>query len=311
MVTFEYMGINGYPDYPEFWARHSELIENYSSSQIQINFVIYSGAFTFDDDGQVYGSISRIWSEVSRSGEFLATNLDLNAFDFFSLMDLGDTENLIALLFSGNDLIQGSDGTRSENFFGGAGRDTIQGYAGFDTIDGGLGDDLIVSGAGHDLIIENYGNDSIDGGADYDVVELAITSDQATLVSATSDFSVVTLSTEFGVDRYENVESFRFLDREVIARNIESLGAVTPIVFVGTNASEHIHGGQADDTLIGGGGIDFIYGYDGSDLIYGGGGHVYGGDGDDVFVDSGGDPLSGGNGYDIARFSSPSGQFQY
>jgi Ca2+-binding RTX toxin-like protein len=101
----------------------------------------------------------------------------------------------------------------------------------------------------------------------------------------------------------------------------------SPITFVGTSASETIHGSKQADTLNGAGGSDTIYGYAGNDIIngddpsetstyaddylrgnegndtihgYAGRDQIYGDEGNDVlYGDAGNDNLSGGTGDDI------------
>jgi Ca2+-binding RTX toxin-like protein len=70
----------------------------------------------------------------------------------------------------GNDTLIGTDPVK-DVFFGGLGKDRLEGRANDDTLDGGADDDTVLGEAGNDLIRGGTGADSLDGGTGDDTIE--------------------------------------------------------------------------------------------------------------------------------------------
>lgn len=126
----------------------------------------YSGTYTISDgaiDAGTVTSIKLYRVTLDRNGNpvftFLAeiTGLSANAVDVWDYADMGEWELLAALLFEGNDSMNGSSG--SDSLTGYAGDDTLRGNGGKDTLEGGDGNDKLHGGAGRDTMVGGIGND--------------------------------------------------------------------------------------------------------------------------------------------------------
>jgi Ca2+-binding RTX toxin-like protein len=136
---------------------------------------------------------------------------------------------------SGNDSIFGGSGDTANQFWGGAGNDTLNGGGGNDTLNGGAGNDSLIGGSGTDLAdyssatsdvvvnLNNSGNGTGQGGAD-------VGSDSLTGI--------------------ENVTGGAGDDSIVSTGNANNL-------FDGGAGNDTLSGGGGDDTLIGGTGDDW------------------------------------------------------
>lgn len=125
------------------------------------------GDFTFDGSGQVEGisgtvtSVLDFYYRETEAGSFIInfySLLEVTGFsvaDYFNTLTIGD-------VFSGNDLITGTNSAVGDELFG---------FAGFDTIYGGNGNDLIQGGMNGDRIFGQIGNDDLRGGNGLDYIE--------------------------------------------------------------------------------------------------------------------------------------------
>jgi len=200
-------------------------------------------------------------------------DINLSAEEFFALLGSPDKMKMFDVLFSGNDIINGSPGNRDfdfrvfgDNLLGGRGDDVINGNGGLDTIDGGAGNDVIRTTP----LGTTASQAKINGGGGFDTWSF----DRST--------TGISVDLESGVSGGD------------IATGIERV--------VGSNQADKITGSSSANTLDGGSGDDLISGAAGNDAIYGGSGDniLDGGDGDDsIFGDEGKDQITGGAGDDV------------
>lgn len=151
---------------------------------------------------------------------------------------------------AGNDYLDGRGG--GDSLYGGADNDTLLGGSGDDTLYGGTGDDYLDGQADNDLIYGDEGNDTLYGGAGNDSLS----------------------------------------------------GGADDDLLYGGHGHDLLHGDDGDDSLYGGEGRDTLFGGAGNDLLEGGADAdvLYGGDGDDLLIGGAGDDvLSGGAGNDTLR----------
>jgi Ca2+-binding RTX toxin-like protein len=203
--------------------------------------------------------------------------------------------------FGGNDYIYGGGG---DDFIdGGEDNDgNLRGGLGNDTIHGGLGNDYITGGPGSDIILaDNFsglddGNDNIDGDGEgaFHSTEIDVLSYLALSSYVTVDLSITAGQTTNagGFDSIRNIEKLvgtNFSDRLT--------GGDANEIIEGRNGVDDIQGGLGDDKLYGGNGKDKVTGGTGNDKVYGGADNdsLFGEDGaDKLYGDAGNDTLDGG-----------------
>jgi len=177
----------------------------------------------------------------------------------------GNAANNVLQGKGGRDTISGGDGDDqiyggigNDDLLGGIGRDTIYGEDGDDTLRGGLSNDTLYGGIGNDTLSGSNGYDTLWGGAGNDVLS--------------GGNGIDTLNGEGGNDTLN-----------------------------GNFDDDILRGGDGDDLLRGGDGNDTLRGDDGADTLIGGIGHdrIYGGgDNDVVYAGSGNDRIEGNFGND-------------
>jgi Ca2+-binding RTX toxin-like protein len=255
-----------------------------------------------------------ITADALTLGGKLAAEIDV---DRFNLTLLGESRNFVKLGASlGNDSISLGDG--DDYVATGAGDDTIIARGGRDTVIGGDGNDSILGGPGagsdnlgggagddHIRVVMDGGRDTASGGIGRDTLEIVVLEGDTTAVSIDGDFTRaahIKYGDVTGVQAY-NIEILKFSG----GAGDDSVG--------GSFYADTLIGGAGNDTLAGSGGDDVIEGGDGADLIFAGPGRdtVDGGAGDDVVVLDLDlilqyDPVRGGEGDDVARFSTPAGE---
>ena len=134
------------------------------------------------------------------------------------------------------------------------GVETVIGTDFDDTLAGGAAAERLFGGGGRDLLIGSGGADLLDGGDGDDRVSYMSSAEAITLAL---DGSVQTTGEAAG-DVYVAIETIE--------------GTSFGDLLIGNAASNHLHGGDGDDTIIGGGGantVDSLHGGAGDDLIYG------------------------------------------
>lgn len=157
----------------EFWAGFPA-VTRFEQSQNSLDLYIggdlatsLRGEFTFDGTGTIdgiAGTVTSVWDFY-----YTETGAGLFVQNFYSVFEgtrFSVHEYFTTLtaedLFSGNDLISGTDSSV---------RDELCGYAGSDTIYGGMGNDLILGGLNGDRIFGQIGNDDLRGGNGLDYIE--------------------------------------------------------------------------------------------------------------------------------------------
>ncbi|EIM24651.1 calcium-binding protein [Microvirga lotononidis] len=133
---------------------------------------------------------------------------------------------------AGANVIDGRDG--DDRLYGDGGNDVISGGSGQDVLYGGMGDDLLSGGEGNDHLFGDVGNDTLDGGDGNDAL----------------------------------------------------YGGTGRNLLLGLGGNDTLYGGMHADTLLGGDGNDSLYGDVGNDSLDGGPGNdtLNGGWGRDVFI---------------------------
>lgn len=172
-----------------------------------------------------------------------------------------------------------SDDVKVANqYYAGAGNDTLGGTSASDVLHGGAGDDWFDSSAGQD---------EINGGEGFDTVSY---NGDATFVS-------INLGGGYGPDALSGIE--RVVGTEF---NDYITGDEADNYLEGRKGGDVLIGGAGEDTLEGGEDGDYLYGNVGEDVLGGGDGNdeLFGGDGaDQLYGGEGDDKLLGGDGYDV------------
>ena len=252
-------------------------------------FVTGAGADTFiGGSGQ---------DNLDASGSASAVNIDLNS----GVMTGGDVGNdslgfgidgVIGSAF--DDTLSGFDTfdpTYTNQLFGGAGNDLIDGRGGDDLLEGGTGNDTLIGGTGADTLLGGDDADSIFGGAGDSIVGGEGGTDNDTLVLNYADVQSITYgggNNEAGTVSFLSGSDLTFAEIE----GVTFAGAVD-----GTSGNDTMNIGYTDvngDQIDGIDGLnDVIFGYAGDDLIVAGDG------GDTVFGGDGGDRIEGRAGADV------------
>ena len=186
----------------------------------------------------------------------------------------------------------------SELLLGTQQADNVDGFAGNDFSFGLAGDDRIEGWQGNDWLFGNSGDDTLSGGEDDDVL-FGGSGDDIVLGNSGDDW-------QYG-DRGDDL-------------------------MVGGDGRDRAWGGSGDDFILGGAGTDTLWGDRGEDSLNGGAGQdtlrggrdndqliggagddeLWGDRGDDQLEGSAGDDtLMGGQGYDVARYFNPLGDYTF
>jgi Ca2+-binding RTX toxin-like protein len=221
---------------------------------VEGDFYIY-GSMKFDSNNNIQNGIitsivMELRSESGFAAQFTIKNFSVNALYMKSALSSGTLDDILPIIFSGNDSISstdtpvyGYDGddkliSMGGSIFGGAGNDRLEGVGATNYLRGDEGDDTVIGGNGFDDINGNMGNDNLSGGAGADWVVGG--KDQDLIEGGTGD--------------------------DVLNGN---LGNDT---CNGGAGADWVRGGQGDDVLNGGDGNDWMAGDRGSDTITGGAG---------------------------------------
>lgn len=148
------------------------VVTSYNSNTIVISagsyVATYTGSFSYDIWGNVYGQLSSYRLTINGSLAGSATGINRDAFTYNSYLNRGDAQGALDYVLSGADTLNGSAG--ADRLLGLAGSDVINGGGGADTLGGGLGHDILRGGDGNDLIYGFNGNDRLYGGAGTDTL---------------------------------------------------------------------------------------------------------------------------------------------
>lgn len=159
---------------PSIW--YGEIV-SYSGSHISIsdgfNSALYRGSFTYDNFGNVYGTLTGYEQRANGSLTASVSGLNVNANDFMVLVQLGDAEGAYSLALAGAD-----------SFTGSAFADVLRGYNGNDTINGAAGNDRLLGGLGNDILIGGSGKDVLNGHGGLDTFKFNKIGDSANTATA-------------------------------------------------------------------------------------------------------------------------------
>lgn len=179
------------------------------------------------------GPFERYQETLGGAVQFEAKNLKVTILDGLGMAG-DETDQLLELMFQGDDKFTGSDFADLLRAFGG--NDTLDGGAGNDYLRGGDGNDSVAGGSGVDDLHGNLGNDTVRGGDGDDWV-------------------------------CGGQDNDRLLGD---AGNDLVLGNLGSDSLLGGAGNDVVRGGQGDDVIEGGDGDDWISGDKGFDVLYGG-----------------------------------------
>ncbi|MCK9987482.1 MAG: hypothetical protein AzoDbin1_03954 [Azoarcus sp.] len=271
----------------------SWLDDNLATPALEWHYVTLKGSVSVRGDafssdfGTLTGRVSGFeWGTMTTDADgnpltFAPTTtfsgLKMDAAGTLAGLESGGFDSLMAGLYAGSDVIDGTAGddflessTGNDKVFGEGGNDHIDGGAGNDQLFGGDGDDHIVGGAGNDKIVDESGNNTVidtEGnarvttGAGHDDITTGAGNDK--IVAGDGD---------------NDVESGAGNDNIATGGGADFIfaGSGNDKVVAGDGAN-WVEGGAGNDVLRTGAGADVIYGGEGADKINGGGGS-------DVFV---------------------------
>jgi len=223
------------------------------------------------------------------------TGLKLDAASFQSLFESGaaDFDDLLVLLFHGNDTVTGTSGDDylnadlgNDKIDGGEGNDTIVGGEGNDTIVGGAGDDHIwgdtndaATNAGfttcNDKISDLLGNNTVDGGSGNNTITLGSGDDHVTadngnnkIVTDTGDDLVVAGNGNNNVsvgDGFNEVQLGTGNNKVLAGAGGNEVWIGNEAAFNTYLASGGVTKGNGNNTITTGAGDDLVSAWEGND----------------------------------------------
>nr|WP_284502689.1 MULTISPECIES: calcium-binding protein [unclassified Caballeronia] len=206
---------------------------------------------------------------------------------------------------TGNDILLGYEG--DDRLYGEEGDDQLQGGVGNDVLDGGAGNDLLLGQDGNDILVGGAGNDELQGGAGNDQLDGGIGDDKL--------FGQVGNDVMNGGDGNDIMLGFTPTND---TKQTLLAGETDNDTMFGGAGADQMYGGLGNDYMDGGADNDLVVGDDGNDTLFGGAGddEVSGGSGNDIidggigadklFGGVGNDQMWGGDGNDIMMGFTPS-----
>lgn len=200
------------------------------------------------------------------------SGLKMDAAGTLEGLETGGFDSLMAGLYAGSDMIDGTAGddfleasSGNDKVFGEGGDDHIDGGAGNDRLFGGDGDDHIIGGTGNDKIVDESGNNTV------------IDTEGNARVTTGAGHDDIT--TGAGNDRIVAGDGNNEVESGAGNDNIAT-GAGADVILAGSgndkvaagDGANWVEGGAGNDVLRTGAGADVIYGGEGADKINGGGG---------------------------------------
>lgn len=300
------------------------LAEN-GASPGDADYVKLSGSVTMDANGNFTGGqVTAIeWGNVtfppddvdgdptfSISGK--VTGLKIDAATLETTLPTSGFDGLMALAYSGNDTVTGTDqsdtlnvSTGNDKVYALAGDDTVHGGAGNDTIEGGAGADVVKGGTGNDKLYGHSAATQESGDDGDDTISGWDGTDQ--IFGGTGNDS---LNGGAGSDKIYGGSGDDSIGGDINPAHLADLGLTADSPEYTSFGADKLYGGAGNDTMNGGGGNDQLFGEDGDDLLYGdraadpsifaGNDKLDGGLGNDhLYGGAGNDKLSGGAGNDL------------
>lgn len=137
---------------------------------------VYSGNFSYDSWGYVYGQLSAYRLTYNGSVVATVTAINRDAYTYNQFLRDGDVDGLFSYVLSGRDTFTGSSGrdkldgyAGADRLSGGGGADVLWGSDGADTLNGDGGNDVLSGGGGKDSLFGGAGADTLSGGDGADV----------------------------------------------------------------------------------------------------------------------------------------------
>jgi Ca2+-binding RTX toxin-like protein len=286
-------------------------------------YVRLSGSVTLDaNENMSGGTVKSIeWGTLVFDGSgdpVLPTNptkisgLKIDATTLQSTLQTSGFEGLMALAYSGNDTVTGTDqsdtlnvSTGNDKVYALAGDDTVHGGAGNDTIEGGAGADVVKGGTGNDKLYGHSAATQESGDDGDDTISGWDGTDQ--IFGGTGNDS---LNGGAGSDKIYGGSGDDSIGGDINPAHLADLGLTADSPEYTSFGADKLYGGAGNDTMNGGGGNDQLFGEDGDDLLYGdraadpsifaGNDKLDGGLGNDqLYGGAGNDKLSGGEGNDL------------
>ena len=243
-----------------------------ASGQTATTFSISVGAevdqftgtgFAFGANGfPTAGTITDIHESFSGIGVFDITGASLPVAQFINFVATGANTAAKLAIFSGADLINGSD--TIDRLRGYGGDDTINGGGGNDFIDGGDGNNIIRGGTGDDVITVSSGTNYLRGDDGDDVILGGTGFDD---INGNQGHDTIDGGPSGG-DWLVGGQGNDLITAE--AGDGLLYGNLGNDTLIGSPGADIVRGGQGDDSLQGGAGNDFISGDRGNDTESGG-----------------------------------------
>ncbi|MGO6982523.1 hypothetical protein [Rhizobium leguminosarum] len=204
-----------------------------------------------------------------------------------------------------SDLIVAGAGDARHELYGHDGNDILVGGNGSDHLYGGLGKDILFGGTGHDFLngeddddtlFGGAGDDFLDGGSGFDTLRYSGSFNQYNIERIDLGHGNITgnLTTDAGSDHVFNIEVVDFTNGSYLwnlagfyAIQADHMGTENSDILRGGSANERFHGLGGNDIIFASDGNDILYGNKGNDILYGerGSDVIFGGAGDDFLYD--------------------------
>ena len=194
---------------------------------------------------------------------------------------------------AGNDILNGSQSSKTIIGYGGTGDDSLQGGSANDSLFGEDGNDTFSGGAGNDQIRGAAGDDSLNETGNFDYTLTA----ERLLGNGTDNIRVDRATITGGAG--DNI-----IDATAFNGPVVLIGGAGNDELIGSAFADTLRGDTGDDTLSGLASIDILRGEAGNDSLIGGTGNdnLQGGTGNDEFLWQNGDnsdAVSGSSGNDV------------
>jgi trimeric autotransporter adhesin len=226
-----------------------------------ISYDEFRGSFVYNAVADLVGGTITSWSSGDDgTWNFKLTGMAVSVKAAAPLVNSGNSQGFLGLVFAGADNITGTD-SFDDYLIGYAGNDTIKGEGGNDTVDGGAGNDILFGGAGVDSLIGGAGNDTFVVDDLADVVVEALNGG-ADLVESTVDFTLG--------DHIESLNLSGDADVDGTGNGLANFinGNQGANLLTGLDGNDRISGAEGKDTLEGGEGADTLTGGLDNDLYF-------------------------------------------